>query len=101
MSQASDTTTIRAVQPGELRALVRSGAELAVLDVREGDRYASGHLSVAVPLPDSEAELRIGALVPRLAAPASLPTTGRARPSAWRGASPRRAAATSPSWPAG
>ncbi len=72
MSQASTTTTIRAIQPGELRALVRSGAELAVLDVREGDGYASGHLSVAVPLPDSEAELRIGALVPRLSTPVVL-----------------------------
>jgi rhodanese-related sulfurtransferase len=39
--------------------------EIAVVDVREGDRYASGHISVAVGLPFSEIELRAALLLPR------------------------------------
>jgi rhodanese-related sulfurtransferase len=36
--------------------------EIAVVDVWEGDRYASGHISVAVGLPLSEIELRAALL---------------------------------------
>jgi rhodanese-related sulfurtransferase len=72
MSEDSDLKTIRAIEPGELRRLLRSGSEIALLDVREGDRYASGHISVAAPLPDSEAELRVARLVPRLTTPVVL-----------------------------
>ncbi len=69
MSEDSNLKTVRASAPDELRSLLRSGSEIALLDVREGDRYASGHISLAAPLPDSEAELRVATLVPRLATP--------------------------------
>ena len=82
MSEDSDLKTIRAIQPGELRRLLRSGGEVALLDVREGDRYASGHISLAAPLPDSEAELRVGTLVPRLATPVVLVDDDGAGPAA-------------------
>ena len=82
MSEASDLKTIRSIQPGELRRLLRSGGEVALLDVREGDRYASGHISLAAPLPDSEAGLRVGTLVPRLATPVVLVDDDGAGPAA-------------------
>jgi rhodanese-related sulfurtransferase len=49
----------------DLRATLLDGDEVALIDIREGDAYADGHISVASPVPDSELELRIGALVPR------------------------------------
>jgi rhodanese-related sulfurtransferase len=41
--------------------------ELALLDVREEARYATGHILLATSLPLSRMELRIGSLVPRRA----------------------------------
>jgi rhodanese-related sulfurtransferase len=57
----------RAVAPADLKRMLRDGAELALLDVREEGRFAAGHLLLAVPLPLSRLELRIRDLLPRLA----------------------------------
>jgi rhodanese-related sulfurtransferase len=57
------------VTPDELREAVLGDGEVAIVDVREGDRYASGHVSVAVELPFSEIELRVRALLPRFGIP--------------------------------
>ncbi len=54
--------TISSVQ---LHAAVRDADEIAVVDIREGNRYETGHISVAVPLPLSEIELRVAQLLPR------------------------------------
>ena len=54
------------VAPQELRALIASGGELAILDVREEGVHARGHLFLATSAPLSQFELRIGRLVPRL-----------------------------------
>jgi rhodanese-related sulfurtransferase/predicted metal-dependent enzyme (double-stranded beta helix superfamily) len=51
----------------ELRALIASGRELAILDVREEGVHSRGHLFLASSVPLSRLELRIGGLVPRLA----------------------------------
>jgi rhodanese-related sulfurtransferase/predicted metal-dependent enzyme (double-stranded beta helix superfamily) len=58
------------ITPRELEELlsVASGAELAVLDVREEGVHARGHLFLATSAPLSSLELRIGRLVPRRAA---------------------------------
>jgi rhodanese-related sulfurtransferase len=56
---------VRWISTQGLRAALLDGAEIALIDIREGDGYAAGHISVASPVPDSELELRIAALVPR------------------------------------
>ncbi|CAH2599930.1 conserved protein of unknown function [Rhodovastum atsumiense] len=54
------------ITPEELRRIALSGAEIAVVDVREGDAYINGgHISIAVELPLSELELKALALLPR------------------------------------
>jgi rhodanese-related sulfurtransferase len=53
------------ITPYDLRAAILDPDEIAVVDVREGNDYASGHISVSVELPLSEIELRVGALLPR------------------------------------
>ncbi|MDX6430859.1 MAG: hypothetical protein QOE54_3225 [Streptosporangiaceae bacterium] len=58
--------TTRFISVDDLRAELTDGAEIALVDIREGDAYAGGHISVAVPIPDSELELQITARVPRL-----------------------------------
>ncbi len=55
------------ITPQELRALIASGGELAILDVREEGVHARNHLFLATSAPLSQLELRIGRLVPRLA----------------------------------
>jgi rhodanese-related sulfurtransferase len=60
-----ETSRPHSVTPDELRRNVLDPEEIAVLDVREGDRYASGHVSVAVELPFGEIELRAARLLPR------------------------------------
>ena len=60
---------LRSVTPHELREVLVTRDEWAVVDVREGDGYVAGHVSVAVPLPRGEVEVRIAALVPRRATP--------------------------------
>ncbi len=49
----------------ELKAMLRDGEELAILDLREEGVFAEGHLLYAVSLPLSRLELRLDALVPR------------------------------------
>ena len=56
----------RAIGPPTLRAMLRDGAELALLDVREWGPHAGGHLLHASCLPLSRLELDIRDLVPRL-----------------------------------
>ncbi|MGO8970338.1 MAG: molybdopterin-synthase adenylyltransferase MoeB [Myxococcaceae bacterium] len=48
-----------------LRALLASGAPVTLLDVREADESAEGHIPGAVLLPRGWLELRVEALVPR------------------------------------
>jgi rhodanese-related sulfurtransferase len=56
---------VHTIPPGGLRREILDAGEIAVVDVRESDRYASGHISVAVELPFGEIELRAGRLLPR------------------------------------
>ena len=57
--------TITATQ---LKAMLRDGGELALLDVREAGQFGESHLLFATPLPYSRLELDMGALVPRKSA---------------------------------
>lgn len=54
-----------AVSPDTLKAWLRDGAELAILDAREEGEFGAAHLFWAVPCPLSRAELRAPALLPR------------------------------------
>src|SRR5262249_28730535 len=54
------------VSPKEVKAMLRDGGELALLDVREEGVFSKSHLLFATPLPLSRIELGIAALVPRL-----------------------------------
>ena len=60
-----ETNRLQSITPEQLRREVLDPDEIAIVDVREGDRYASGHISVAVELPISEIELRAALLLPR------------------------------------
>jgi rhodanese-related sulfurtransferase len=53
------------IAPHDLRREALDGREIAVIDIREGDRYADGHISIAVELPLSELEIRAWDLLPR------------------------------------
>ncbi|MDP6342362.1 MAG: rhodanese-like domain-containing protein [Alphaproteobacteria bacterium] len=53
------------ISPAELKAALRDGAELALLDVREEGAHSQSHLFYAAPLPLSHLELRAPALLPR------------------------------------
>ncbi|NTI78667.1 rhodanese-like domain-containing protein [Rhizobium rhizogenes] len=55
----------RSIAPHDLRREALDGREIAVVDIREGDAYAEGHISIAVELPLSELEIRAWALLPR------------------------------------
>lgn len=57
------------IGPASLKALLGSGEELALLDVREAGSFGEGHLLYACNLPLSRMELRIRALVPRWKTP--------------------------------
>ncbi|MGQ0677608.1 MAG: rhodanese-like domain-containing protein [Rhodospirillales bacterium] len=48
-----------------LKAMIRDGEELAILDVREEGPFARAHLLFAASLPLSHIETRVAALVPR------------------------------------
>jgi rhodanese-related sulfurtransferase len=52
----------------ELKAMLRDGRELALLDVREESEFGRNHLLFACNLPLSRLEMRIDALVPRRSA---------------------------------
>jgi rhodanese-related sulfurtransferase/predicted metal-dependent enzyme (double-stranded beta helix superfamily) len=53
------------VSSREVKAMLRDGGELALLDVREEGVFARSHLLFATPLPLSRLELDLAALVPR------------------------------------
>ena len=57
------------VTPQALRHAWRTGAEVALLDVREEGAFSLAHPFFAVSLPLSQIELRILDLIPRLSAP--------------------------------
>jgi rhodanese-related sulfurtransferase len=53
------------IAPATLKAWLRDGGELAILDAREEGEFGAAHLFWAVPCPLSVAELRAQALLPR------------------------------------
>jgi rhodanese-related sulfurtransferase len=53
------------IAPATLKAWLRDGSELAILDAREEGEFSAAHLFWAVPCPLSVAELRAPALLPR------------------------------------
>ncbi|RPJ46196.1 MAG: thiosulfate sulfurtransferase, partial [Betaproteobacteria bacterium] len=58
----------KTITPQQLRQMLDDGGEIAVLDVREEGVYArDGHLLMASNVPLSVLELRVRALLPRLA----------------------------------
>jgi rhodanese-related sulfurtransferase len=57
--------TLPMVGPAVLKAMLRDGSELALLDLREEGVFDRGHLLHAVPLPLSRLELVAERLVPR------------------------------------
>ncbi len=58
---------MRQIDARTLRAWIQDGHELAILDAREEGEFGAGHLFWAAPCPLSRAELRIPAVLPRLA----------------------------------
>jgi rhodanese-related sulfurtransferase/predicted metal-dependent enzyme (double-stranded beta helix superfamily) len=54
-----------AIPPADLKAMIRDGGELAILDVREEGVFSRGHLLLAASMPLSHLETRMDALVPR------------------------------------
>ena len=62
MSMSERVATVDARQ---VKAMLRDGDELALLDVREEGVFARSHLLFATPLPLSRLELGLAALVPR------------------------------------
>ena len=54
-----------ALSPATLKAWLRDGQELAILDAREEGEFGASHLFWAVPCPLSQAELRAPRLLPR------------------------------------
>ena len=61
------------IAPATLKAWLRDGAELAILDAREEGEFAAAHLFWAVPCPLSVAELRAPGLLPERRARAREP----------------------------
>ena len=55
---------VAGLSPGELRTALRSGAEVALVDVREQKPYGDGHILVAVHAALSRLELDLPRLVP-------------------------------------
>lgn len=58
-----------AISATELRALLETRADVVLADASEGNAYTGGHISVAVPVPASEVELRLPTLAPRTDVP--------------------------------
>ena len=65
MPAKSGLTKTNALTPSELRALLATTDELAVIDTRVHDDYADGHLMVASNAPLETLAEAIGPLVPR------------------------------------
>ena len=63
---------IKSVQPVDVHSTLKSGQEIAFLDVREHGVHAQGHPLFAVPVPASRFELNIERLVPRKSVPVVL-----------------------------
>ena len=59
------TSGPKILSAAEVKALIVSGSELALLDLREEGTYGDGHLLFAVPLPLSRLEFLVDDLVPR------------------------------------
>ncbi|MCC7429084.1 MAG: thiosulfate sulfurtransferase [Alphaproteobacteria bacterium] len=59
----------RSISPAEVKALIRSGGEFAILDAREDGEFGTGHLYHASCVSQAQFELRARALVPRKGAP--------------------------------
>ncbi|MBM3600297.1 MAG: thiosulfate sulfurtransferase [Alphaproteobacteria bacterium] len=57
--------TAKSIDPIRLKAALRDGGELAILDVREDGQFPLGHLLYAVPAPYSRFEAVVGRLIPR------------------------------------
>lgn len=53
------------LSPSQLKQMLGDGEELALLDVREQGVFGQGHLLLALSMPLSHLETRIGNLVPR------------------------------------
>lgn len=53
------------IDPVSLKTLLRGGEEIALIDPREEGLFGTSHLLLAVNIPLSKLELRIGRLVPR------------------------------------
>jgi rhodanese-related sulfurtransferase len=66
----------RAVSAGDLKAMIESGGEVALLDLREEGMFGDGHMLFAVPAPLSRLEMIIDDLVPRRDAPIVLTAAG-------------------------
>jgi len=56
---------IKKIDAPTLKAMLKDGQEIAVLDVREAGQFGEGHLLFGVPAPYSILETRIDRLVPR------------------------------------
>src|SRR5260370_19498724 len=56
---------VAAIEPRQVKAMLRDGRELALLDVREEGVFARSHLLFATPLPLSRLEPQPAAPVPR------------------------------------
>ncbi len=56
--------TIKSVSPGDVKAWLSDGVEIAFFDVRELGQFGQGHPFFAVPLAYSCFEARLGALAP-------------------------------------
>ncbi|MBL4690304.1 MAG: thiosulfate sulfurtransferase, partial [Rhodospirillales bacterium] len=59
------TSGPKTLSAAEVRELIVSGSELALLDLREEGTFGDGHLLFAVPLPLSRLEFLVDDLVPR------------------------------------
>ncbi|MGU3502105.1 rhodanese-like domain-containing protein [Mycobacterium sp. C31M] len=66
---APDRAPASTISVAELRALLEARTDLVLADAGEGDAYTGGHISVAVPVPASEVELRLPTLAPRVDVP--------------------------------
>jgi rhodanese-related sulfurtransferase len=66
---ATASDAVGSITATELRALLEARADLVVADASEGEDYAAGHISVSVPVPASEVELRLTELVARQSVP--------------------------------
>jgi rhodanese-related sulfurtransferase len=68
--QAADQIDVPgSIAAAELRTRLEAGEDLVLADASEGDDYAAGHISVAVPVPASEVELRLAEVVARRTVP--------------------------------